>query len=81
MAGWFAVNVWWNPDGFPEPWDTGDGRYALQADAIQEAKEWSEAYGLPFVAPQIDDWPARQDVEQQIREIIPGVQVIHVCKE
>lgn len=80
MAGWFAVMLWWNPEcgGFPEPYLTGSGRYAKQTDAIREAQDWAAAEELPFVCPSIDTTPARQDVEQQMREIIPDIQVIHM---
>lgn len=45
-SGYFAVMMWWNPDGFWEPWSTGIGRYATKGEAIEEAKEWAEAEGL-----------------------------------
>lgn len=77
MAGFFAVMVT-NVNGFPEPECTGPGRYELQANAIDEGKEWAESEGLPFFSPAIDSSKARQDVEQQIRELIPDVQIIHV---
>ena len=76
MAGWFAVMVWWNPEGFPEPFDTGIGRYALQSQAIAEGQQWAEAEGIPFYEPTADGRPARQDVVEQIREVIPNIQVI-----
>lgn len=57
LAGWFAVVVWWNPEGF------------------------AEELGIPFYPPTPDHLPARQDVENQIRELIPGVEVIKLTKE
>ena len=59
LSGWFAVMVWWNQDhgGFPEPYDTGLGRYAMQVDAIAEAEEWAEAEGIQFYPPEPDDMP------------------------
>ena len=79
LAGYFAVKIWLNPDGrFEEPYDTGDGRYALQLDAISEARDWAELEGLRFVEPMICLQPARQDVEQQIKELIPGVNIIKI---
>jgi hypothetical protein len=75
LSGWFAVMLWWNPDGFAEPYETGEGRYALQADAIAEAKEWAEGAGLPFYPPKHDPNPARQDVATQIQELIPGIEM------
>lgn len=51
MSGWFAVMLWWNPEmgGFPEPYQTGIGRYCTREEAKIEAKEWSEAEGLEFI--------------------------------
>lgn len=51
IAGWFAVQMWWNTmdgDGFWEPWNTGFGRYATKEEAIEEGKEWAEAEELEF---------------------------------
>lgn len=48
MSGWFACHIWWNPDGFWEPYDTGMGRYALKEFAIAEAREWANDLQLPF---------------------------------
>ncbi len=55
MSGHFAVIVWWNPDmgGFWEPWDTGIGRYATEAEAYGEAEFIAKEEGLPLVR-----WPA-----------------------
>jgi hypothetical protein len=72
MAGWFAVMIDWNPEhgGFPEPECTGQGRYALQKDAIREAEDWAENEGLPFyLTVKIDETPARQDVAEQFKEM------------
>jgi hypothetical protein len=83
MSGWFAVMLVWNPEfgGFPEPECTGVGRYAKQSDAIIEARSWAEAEGLPFFPPtKLDLLPARQDVEQQMKELIPGIVVVHLDK-
>ena len=52
MSGFFAVHYWWNPEdgGFPEPYNTGFGRYPMtpkgELDAINEAIDWSEAEGI-----------------------------------
>ena len=78
MAGWFAVMIWWNPTlgGFAEPYTIGDGRYAMQTDAIAEAERWSEETGLPFYPPRmLDEQTARQDVEQQIKELFPNIEI------
>ncbi len=46
--GWFAVHVWWNPEGFWEPYETGFGRYATEDGAIVEAKVWATQAGLEY---------------------------------
>ena len=48
MSGYFAVMYWWNPEGFPEPWDTGIGRYATVEEARVEAQQWAEAEGIRY---------------------------------
>lgn len=80
MSGWFAVMIT-NYDGFPEPECAGMGRYAKQSDAIAEGEQWAEAEELPFIMPTIDNKPARQDVENQIREILPDINIIHLKEE
>lgn len=49
-AGWFAVQLWWNPEGFTEPYQTGFGRYPDKAGAEREAKYWAEAEELEYIA-------------------------------
>jgi hypothetical protein len=83
MAGWFAVKMWWNdegPVGFPEPYSTGDGRYEMQCDAVDEGRAWAKHECLPFIEPEPDVVPARQDVVAQIQEIMPDIEVIHLEK-
>jgi hypothetical protein len=48
MSGHFAVCLWWNPDGFWEPWDTYPARRATKDEAIADAKEWAQVEGLEF---------------------------------
>ena len=48
MSGYFAVHVWWNPEGFWEPWSTGFGRYSDKAQAIAEARQWAEAEEMEY---------------------------------
>lgn len=50
LRGYFAVLVWWNPDlgGFYEPYDSGVGSYATEAEAIPEALDWADAEGIEF---------------------------------
>lgn len=79
LAGWFAVMID-NSEGFPQPECSGIGRYALQSDAIKEGQQWAEAEDLPFIMPDIDNEPARQDVENQLREIIPNINIVTLYK-
>lgn len=46
---YFAVEYWWNPGGFWEPWTTSYGRYRTKAEAEVEAKEWAEEDGLEYI--------------------------------
>lgn len=48
MSGHFAVMIHTHEDDFPEPWESGIGRYATEDEAIQEAKEWAEAEELEY---------------------------------
>jgi hypothetical protein len=48
MSGYFAVCMWWNPDGFWEPWSTGFGRFATRDEAIEEGEHWAMAEELEF---------------------------------
>jgi|HubBroStandDraft_6_1064221.scaffolds.fasta_scaffold1750716_1 hypothetical protein len=48
MRGWFAVLVWFAPEGFWEPWQSGIGSYDTQEGAEEEAREWAEAEGIEF---------------------------------
>ena len=48
MRGFFAVLVWWNPEGFYEPWSTGIGSYATGDDAVAEAENWAKDEGVEF---------------------------------
>lgn len=41
MSGYFAVMYWWNPEGFPEPYETGFGRYPDRESAVLEARAWA----------------------------------------
>lgn len=47
MSGYFAVMLW-NGSGFPEPWDTGMGRYRTSAQAEVEARQWAAEEELEF---------------------------------
>lgn len=49
MRGYFAVLIWWNPEGFWEPWDTGCGSYDNAEAAAPEAIAWAEDEDLPYL--------------------------------
>ena len=51
ISGYFAVEYWLNPDmgGFPEPWDTGVGRYSTAREAAEEAVMLADEMELPCV--------------------------------
>lgn len=53
MFGWKGVLVWWNPEGFYEPFTTSPSQYPdeLKASAILEARAWALAEDLPFKEP------------------------------
>lgn len=46
---WFAVQFWWNPEGFWEPWETGIGRYADVTQAEDEAMAWAAAENIRYI--------------------------------
>lgn len=48
MSGYFAVLIWWNPEGFAEPYNTGIGRYKNIGSAIAEAKDWAKSEEIPY---------------------------------
>lgn len=52
MSGHFAVEMWMNNEDatmcFPEPYDTGFGRYATKAEAEDEARCMAEESGFPL---------------------------------
>jgi hypothetical protein len=52
MSGFFAVHMWLNEQEdfgpFWEPYDTGMGRYATYAEALDEALGWAVDSGMEF---------------------------------
>jgi hypothetical protein len=65
VGGWNAVEYWWNPEGFWEPWQTGCGPYYgtnAKRTAISNAIAWAEAEELPLLV----CWSAEEEaaVEQ-----------------
>jgi len=48
MRGWFAVKLWWNPDGFWEPWSTSEDTFIDAKAAEPDGIAWAEAEGLEF---------------------------------
>lgn len=69
ISGHFAVQVWFNPEGFEEPYDTGIGRYATQVEAAEEAVMWADDQDLPCVLPMYI-WEELQ--KQGLIEQLPG---------
>ncbi len=59
-SGWFAVLMWINRTGeygnppFPEPWDTGEGRYVTRDAAVTEAMAWATAEKIPYIPGRLD---------------------------
>lgn len=51
ISGWTAVHIYWNVDGFWEPWNTGFGKYKTHEGAEKEAIDWAAAEGLRYVRP------------------------------
>lgn len=57
-SGWAAVEMWQNGEEipgevFPEPWQTGLGRYRDRFEAEAEALRWSESDEIPVLEGQI----------------------------
>ena len=50
VAGWKAIMVWWNPEGFWEPWDTSYFAYGTKEEAVGYAKWWADAENVPYKA-------------------------------
>lgn len=53
IAGWKAIQYWWNPDmgGFWEPYQTGMCAWNTQTEAELDAKLWAEAEEIPYMEP------------------------------
>ncbi len=49
--GWFAVMMWWNPEGFYEPWDTSAVSHANEHEAEIEARAWAEDENIKYESP------------------------------
>ena len=41
IAGWKAVMMWYNPEGFFEPWDTSAFAFTTREEAERYAREWA----------------------------------------
>jgi hypothetical protein len=50
IAGWKAVQYWWNPEmgGFPEPWQTASVAYGEPEPARDDAMRWAVAEKCSF---------------------------------
>jgi len=51
ISGWTAVHIYWNTDGFWEPWQTGFGKYETSKGAENEGRDWARAEGIRYVHP------------------------------
>lgn len=49
LRGYFATMVWWNPDGFWEPWTTSELSFSTVEDAAVDGVKWAASEGLKFV--------------------------------
>lgn len=51
VAGWKAVQYWWNPDmgGFWEQWATSPFAFETEAEAEAWGRDWATAEELRFV--------------------------------
>ena len=48
MSGYYAIHIWWNPEGFCEPWNAGGTSYNNPKLAINEGRDWADSLGLEF---------------------------------
>lgn len=48
-AGYFAC-MFWDGEGYAEPWETGMGRYVDPSEAEVEGRRWAEDEGIEFRA-------------------------------
>lgn len=53
-SGYAAVEMWINNEEadlgpFPEPYNTGFGRYDNKEDAYREMRDWAESDGIPVL--------------------------------
>lgn len=49
IIGWKPVHMWWNPDGFWEPWDTYKAAWSTRPMAEEAGRQWASKLGLPFL--------------------------------
>lgn len=80
-GGWQTMCVWWNPEpiegmapnGYEEPYETGQGPYRYQLAAAAEAEAWAKAWGLELKGVgEIDPKPA-QGVRETLRQTFPDI--------
>lgn len=50
IAGWKAVQYWWNPDmgGFWEPYQTSDFAFSEKEKAQIVAQHWAKSEDIPY---------------------------------
>lgn len=51
IAGWKAVMLYWNPEGFWEPWETTPIAFPTREAAVAWGKDWAEEEGIEFCDP------------------------------
>lgn len=48
IAGWKAAMMWWNPEGFWEPWETSPFSFQFREQAVLWGKDWAAEEGIQF---------------------------------
>lgn len=48
IAGWKAIHIWWNPEGFWEPYETSQMAFDTREEAEAYAKDWATAESLEY---------------------------------
>ena len=49
LIGWKPVHMWWNPEGFWEPWDTYKAAWEKCSMAEEAGRQWANKLKLPYV--------------------------------
>lgn len=48
IIGWKPVHMWWNPEGFWEPYDTYKAAWLRREQAEEAGRQWASKLNLPF---------------------------------